>query len=186
LYGEKAPFDVFMHLLKKYGVLMIKKIHGGGGKGVYKVSYANNKIYLNNKEISGIDLTSFIKNIEDSIISEYLRQADYASEIYPGTVNTIRMLTMKDPKTDEAFFAAAVHKFGSKKTEPADNVWKGGLTAKVNVETGVLGKPALHRENNNEIDWITVHPDTLVSIEGKKIPHWNDVKSSILKLTNNL
>src|SRR5699024_6818953 len=32
LYGEKAPFDVFMHLLKKYGVLMIKKIHGGGGK----------------------------------------------------------------------------------------------------------------------------------------------------------
>lgn len=183
---EKTSFNNFIQLLKKHGTLMIKKIHGGGGKGVHRIECSNNTFYLNNEKITKNKLSTFIQNTEESIISEYLKQADYSKEIYPGTVNTIRMLTMKDPKTNEAFFAAAVHKFGSKKTEPADNVWKGGLTAKVDLETGILGAPALHRENNNEIDWIEVHPDTLVRVEGTKIPHWDNVKSSILALTNRL
>ncbi|MDN6160762.1 MAG: hypothetical protein L0I85_06245, partial [Staphylococcus equorum] len=105
-------------------------------------------------------------------------------KIFPGTINTIRILVMRDPSTKQPFIATAVHKFGSKKTEPVDNVSNGGMTALVNLKTGVLEKSALHSMNNKEIEWINLHPDTKEIIEGVQIPNWSEIKKGILLMTN--
>lgn len=186
LNNTMANICSLMDLLKTEQVLIIKKHNGGGGKGIYRVQYKDDMLVVNNNEISIDEFTNMIVDFEDYMISEHVKQADYSNRIYPGTINTIRVITMRDPETSEIFIPIAVHKFGSKKTEPADNVWRGGLTALVDVESGFIQKPALHHEKNKKIEWVTAHPDTNETIEHVKIPNWDQVKESIIKIATKL
>jgi len=186
LSNEKSDVPSLISLVKHNNSIIIKKKIGGGGKGIYRIEYANDVITINNKITSEQEFNVFLANLDDSLISEHLKQADYSNEIYPGTINTIRMLILKDPNTEKSFIASAVHKFGSKKTEPADNVWRGGLTSLVNIDTGIIQRPALHQENNKAIEWVETHPDTNIRIEGTQIPYWNEITTSVLNLTDNL
>lgn len=184
LDGEESSVDSLINLLKKKHYLIIKKQSGGGGKGIYKFHYKENKLGCNGQIITITEFSEKVKNFKNYIISEYLKQADYANEIYSETINTVRIITMRDPRTSEAFIPIAVHKFGSKKTGVADNVWRGGLTALVNIDTGIIQTPALHHDGNKKIDWVTKHPDTGVVIEGTQIPNWNEVKKSVISIAD--
>lgn len=186
LENKEANINLFIKLLKEQKALIIKKQQGGGGKGIYRLEYSNGNIVIDDTIISKEKFNIFSEALDDSLITEHLQQAHYSNSIYPGTINTIRILVMKDPDTNRSFIATAIHKFGSKKTEPVDNVWGGGVTALVDLETGVLGRPALHNENNKKIEWIEKHPDTQQVIKNIQIPHWREVKSSILSLTDEL
>lgn len=184
--NKSINIDTFIDLIKEKNKIIIKKRGGGGGKGIFKISYLNNDFYIDDSLIYLEKLKEFIFKLDNSIIQEHIIQAGYSNNIYSGTVNTIRILTMRDPDTKEAFIATAVHKFGSEKTKPVDNVWNGGMTALVNLETGVLQKSAYHHRNNKSISWQETHPETNKKIEGTIIPNWGEVKESIIELTNNL
>lgn len=181
---RKVTLSEFLKFIEQQNKIIIKKNHGGGGKGIFKIQYIDQKIYINNELQTEKELNKIIVNLNDYLIMEYLNQADYAHNIYPGTINTIRILTMKDPKTSEIIIPIAVHKFGSKNTEPADNVRNGGVTAQIDLETGLLNKGALHLENNKKIEWIDVHPDTKVKIEGTQIPDWQKMKEELIEVAN--
>ena len=175
-----------IEVIKAQRDIIIKKMVGGGGKGIFKISHLNNDMYMDDEKVSYEKFESFISSLERHIIQQYIIQASYSNNIYSGTINTIRILTMRDPDTKEAFIATAVHKFGSEKTKPVDNVWKGGMTALVDLDTGVLQQAAYHHSNNKKIEWKETHPDTNEKIEGTVIPNWENVKSTILNLTNEL
>lgn len=180
--GKESNLSSLLTLVSNKKEIIVKKFRGGGGKGIYRLSYADEKYYLDDQFIREKEIQNFITGLSDHLIMEHLNQLDYSNTIYSGTINSIRMLTMMDPTTNEPFIALAVHKFGSEKTKPADNVWKGGMTALIDLETGILAKSAYHKENNNKIEWITEHPDTKVKVEGTVIPNWNKVKETILKI----
>lgn len=184
LNDKKVSIEEVINLMKKKREVIVKKVSGGGGKGIYRVSYSANVFFIDNKKMTKTKLIEFLEKIKNSLITEHLKQADYANKIFPGTINTIRVLVMRDPSTKEPFIATAVHKFGSKKTEPVDNVSNGGITALVNLETGVLEKSALHSQNNKKIKWKKLHPDTNEMIEGSQISHWNEIKKEVLLITN--
>lgn len=186
LSNKRSNITDLLEIVKEKKHTIIKKMVGGGGKGIFKISHLNNDIYIDDELVSYRDFESFIASLERHIIQEYIIQASYSNNIYSGTINTIRMLTMRDPETNEAFIATAVHKFGSEKTKPVDNVWKGGMTALVDLDTGVLQQAAYHHSNNKKIEWKETHPDTNTKIEGTVIPNWEEVKSTILNLTNEL
>src|SRR5699024_8233450 len=155
----RQTIDSFINIIKVKNQIIIKKKSSGRSKGIFKVSCLNDKYYI---DISVIDCEEFIKlidKLDHSIYQEYIIQAEYSNDIYSGTVNTIRILTMRDPDTKEAFIATAVHKFGSERTKPVDNVWNGGMTALVDLESGTLQKSAYHHENNKVISWQENHPD---------------------------
>jgi hypothetical protein len=63
---------------------------------------------------------------------------------------------MWDDKTNETFTAAAIHRFGRQTTIPVDNFAKGGLSAWINQETGVIGK-AVELPTKSEIKWNRLH-----------------------------
>src|SRR5699024_8302808 len=184
--NQRKTIDSFINFIKEKSQIIIKKKSGGGGKGIFKVSCLNDKFYIDDSVIDCEELKKLIYKLDNSIIQEHIIQAEYSNDIYSGTVNTIRILTMRDPDTKEAFIATAVHKFGSERTKPVDNVWNGGMTALVDLETGTLQKSAYHHENNKVISWQENHPDTNKKIEGITIPNWDKVKESIIKLTDDL
>lgn len=186
LDDEQISLAGFMNFIRQKVKVIIKIHNGAGGKNVYKLECSNDNYLINDQIISKEELNNFISGLNNYMVCEYLEQAEYSSKIYPGTVNTIRILTMIDPETNEVIMPIAVHRFGSEKTKPADNVWKGGMTALVDIETGILQKAALHSENNKEIRWETLHPDTKVKIEGTVIPNWNEVKNKMVKIAKSV
>jgi len=53
----------------------------------------------------------------EMIVTAFVQQADYAASINAGSLNTIRLLTIRPGPDQDAFVAAAVHRFGG--TPPA-------------------------------------------------------------------
>lgn len=186
LNQKEVSLNELKELIILNSKIIIKKRAGGGGKGIYKLHFESENIHLNDQPVSNEELSKFIDKLDNYIIVEHLNQADYANNIYSGTINTIRIITMKDPETGEIFIPIAVHKFGSEKTKPADNVWRGGMTALVDIETGILKKSALHLEGNRKIIWQEYHPDTKQRIEGTAVPHWNYVKNKVIEIAKKM
>lgn len=184
LNNSNATSDELITLLDEKETLMIKDTKGGGGKGVYRLYKQEDGYYLDKNSMNLDDLKAILLSLKGYYISEVIKQADYAAKIYPGTVNSIRILMMRDPHTHDFFIATAVHKFGSSKTGSADNVWRGGLTALVDLDSGMLQRPILHKNNNRDMEWVDKHPDTLETIEGIKIPNWEEVKETLIKISN--
>lgn len=182
LENKKRSFNHLIAKITKHSSLIIKKLQGGGGKGIYRVSCKEKTLYLDDTPITRKKFKEFTETLSNHLIMENLTQASYSNEIYSGTINSIRIITMIDPTTNEPFIPIAVHKFGSEKTKPVDNVWKGGMTALIDLESGRLGKSAYHHENNNKIEWKAAHPDTNKVIEGTIIPNWQRVIDKILEV----
>ncbi|MFD1362323.1 sugar-transfer associated ATP-grasp domain-containing protein [Lentibacillus salinarum] len=182
LNNRSCTLDEFCGFVVEQKKLIIKKFSGGGGKGIYRLTYENDNFYLDYNSITSDTLKEFVRTLPNHLIVEHLSQAAYSNKIYSGTINSIRIITMRDPETDKVFIPVAVHKFGSEKTKPVDNVWKGGMTALVDLEKGRLGKAAYHQENNSKIEWVQTHPDTNVKIEGTVIPNWEHVKNKVIEV----
>src|SRR5699024_8956244 len=97
--NKETNINLFTKFLKEKKIIIVKKQQGGGGKGIYRIEYFDGNIIINDKVISKEEFKCFFRKIDNSLITEHLQQADYSNAIYPGTINTIRLLVMKDPTT---------------------------------------------------------------------------------------
>lgn len=170
LFAEKVDF-------------VIKPFYGGGGKGIYIVKNRNNCILLNGNEVQASDIIRMCNKLNKHMLTEYIGQANYSRTIFERSVNTIRILTMWDINNSKPFIAAAVHRFGTKRSSPVDNWTQGGLSAFINIENGELGR-ATCLPQDRELKWFDRHPDTSCPISGVKIPRWEQVKSKLLSIAH--
>jgi hypothetical protein len=116
------------------------------------------------------------------IVTEFLKQHQYAARIYPKTTNTLRVLTMWDDEESRApFVAFVIHRFGTARSFPVDNWGRGSLSAWVDGETGIVG-PAAAAPTANSLEWHDSHPETKERIMGVKIPGWETIKARLLGL----
>ena len=179
LYGC-LDYESVVELLKKEKKLYIKPINIGKGSGVNRFSYDNERIYIDFKEVSKEDFISFLKGRDNWFISECIEQNKTLNQIYDKTSNTIRLITIRNPKTKKCEVLFAVQRIGTKETIPVDNGSRGGLVAKIDIETGVLSSAKSIQRN---VDF-SHHPDSNNPIEGVKIENWEDVKNTFTNLMN--
>jgi hypothetical protein len=167
--------------LMKYGrhksSLVFKPPKGGGGRGIFFFPDMNSTI-------SEIDLKKTLGNGNYLIFNKF-EQKGFSNEIYPNSLNTIRILTMYDPYKNMPFIAAAVHRFGTKKSVFVDNWTSGGISANIDILTGKLSK-AVQYPFDSELKFFSKHPDTNSQIEGKIIPFWDKIKKKSLYLANRI
>lgn len=177
--SEARTYEEVIALLKEKKTLFIKPYGRGKGTGVNILLYQDGKLIVDREEYSEERLISFLKKRDDWFISESMKQHAYADALYDQTVNTIRMITLRDPKTNQFKIFFAVQRIGTSATIPVDNGSRGGLVANIDLETGVLTEArCLHNRNVYK-----VHPDSHNPIEGAQIPNWNRVKEQMLTLT---
>lgn len=162
--------------------LIAKPTFGVDGKHIHQIDGENDKLYLNGSEITLPELVDRITSLKDAVITEFVDQAEYAEQINPEASNTLRVLTMIDPETDEPFIAAAAHRFGTASTGYVDNWSSGGLSADVDIQTGRLGTASWSQKETGSFTRLKKHPDTGAPISGVHIPSWNDIKSGILDI----
>ncbi|MFP8956949.1 sugar-transfer associated ATP-grasp domain-containing protein [Natrialbaceae archaeon A-CW3] len=167
---------------------ILKPREGGGGQGVYLLKQiegaSNDELQIKSADGSRQVQANELVRFDDYLLSEYVKQDSYSSSIFSKSSNTLRILTMIDPKTNEPFVAGAIHRFGVENTAPLDNFSQGGGTTQVDLDTGELGKTAF--QSGGELDWVTQHIETEAPIEGVYIPSWDTIVDNLLKITESL
>jgi hypothetical protein len=187
--GKKRDYSDIDGLLldiKKNGPKVFKPIDGASGNGIIKISFIDSWWQVNQKKIDETSCRKIIGNLSDYLVSDFITQGEYSKSIYPKSVNTVRMLTMLDPLTKQAFIAAAAHRIGNNTSYPVDNCAAGGFTAYIEPETGTMGKATSTVLKGKTLAWHTNHPDTGAPIEGVIIPNWANVRNTVLQMATSL
>jgi hypothetical protein len=168
--------------------VIIKPVDGLCGIGVFALELQGGRILLDSKPIQKDELNTFLLSLHNSVMCTRIgSQSDYSRELYPDTLNTLRILTLRDPDKGEAFIAGAVQRIGTSYSYPVDNFHRGGIAANVNLDTGELGKAAaIFPVSNNRLNWHEYHPDTKAKIVGRKIPNWDQLKLKVLELADEM
>lgn len=181
LFVKDQSYSTYEHaveVLKEHKNLFIKPFGSGKGKGVYQFHYGDDQIYVDGKPTSEEDFIKLLKEQVDWMLCQGIEQHSYSEEIYDKTLNTMRIITMRDIHTDELKIFFAVQRLGTKETIPVDNGSRGGLVSKIDLDTGTLSEArCLHNLNVYE-----VHPDSGKPIKGVVIPDWEAIKAEVLDL----
>lgn len=170
--------DDICECLKEKHRLFIKPFALGKGNGVHTLETRDSIFFIDGKACSDDEFFCFLDKENDYIICEYMAQHGYAEKLFDKTVNTIRLITIRDISTHQFKVFFAVQRIGRESTIPVDNGSKGGLAAKIDIKTGVLSEArCLH-----ELCCYPVHPDSGNRIKGVKIPMWDEIKREILEV----
>lgn len=170
--------DIWQILLKKKSAI-IKPIFAGKGAGIYKIEVdRDNAIHVNGEVTRPIQIEQLIRGKNNWLMCECIQQHSYAQAIYPGAVNTIRILVIKN-YDNRREIVYAVHRFGTCNTGVVDNGSKGGIVAKVDLYTGEL---SVGRSMFN-LEKYVKHPDTGKMILGTRIPKWEEIKQKIVAVS---
>ena len=179
---EVIDYKDVIEILKREKSLFIKPYGAGKGTGVNRLKHLEDAFYIDDKEVDESNIMDVLADRDNWILCETIVQHSYADHIYDKTVNTMRIITLRDISTNEFKVFFAVQRIGTSETIPVDNGSRGGLVANIDIDTGVLSEArCLHNRNVYEN-----HPDSGAAIKNTKVPEWNKIKSDVLELARRM
>lgn len=149
--------------LQKHPIFFAKPNDGQCGKNIEK---------LNAEEWNREELIDYLIKNELELLEEPVIQCEEMNRLNPSSVNTVRMVTVKNEEGDVTIIAT-FSRIGNGKV--VDNFNSGGMTARVDVDTGIIIEPAVNKEGTVFFE----HPITGTKIEGFQIPYWNEAKAMV-------
>lgn len=165
------------HLLKYDTEFVIKpSIDSGGGKSVQIGNIINGIIYINDKKLSFTELSN--QYISDFLIQEKLEQHEVLNNVYPYSLNTIRLISLK--YHGRIHILSTVTRFGNKGSQ-IDNQSTGGISCGVD-KNGNLNCFSIDKKGNK----LEKHPYTGVYFKDICLPNFNNVKQLVFNLHNQI
>jgi hypothetical protein len=158
-----SPHPSLTEAFESHHELIVKPIDGFGGRRVMRVRT------VDDVPVDGMFL-----------VEGLLQQHAYAASIFPGAINSIRVLTLR-LNGEPPFIAAAAHRFGGIHSAPVDNFSRGGISTFIDLATGALSSgrsnPGFHGSSHH-----STHPDTGSTFADTVVPRWAEVKALALEL----
>ena len=182
--GKNTP-EGLTEVLRAEEKLIAKATRSYGGRDIHLLEYDSkqNEYLFDGEHMTKEGLVNHVLNLGgDFIVTEYVKQARYSSEIYPESVNTIRILTLYDAVSRECWIAGAAHRFGTKASGHVDNLTSGGIATKIDLATGELGYSLQNDQKTGVKKRIDRHPDTGTLITGAIVHNWAFIKEKILEM----
>lgn len=164
------PKKKVLAFMKKYPIFMAKPINGTCGKGIEKI---NTKDYASLDEVYDY----LTKDGMDFELEECITQCEEVSKIYPGSINTVRIVTILND-FNEPHVICAYFRIGNGKY--VDNFNSGGMVAPVNEKTGVVLDKAIDKQKNLYAN----HPATGAKIKGFQFPMWEEALALVKKASH--
>lgn len=161
------------------GDLVVKPVGGRGGRDFHALELAGEAFALDGERLDWPALERFLRRLHYFLVSPRVQQARYAAEIFPHTANTLRILTVVPPNGADPAIVAAVNRIGTERSRPVDNWVRGGLSAPVDLNAGVLGVAAGAGQGGPRV--YEFHPDTGATIAGAQVPRWDRVREVVLE-----
>ena len=152
-----------IEFIKKHDVFMAKPIDGSCGKKIEKIIV---KDYKNLDELYEYLIN---KNFE---LEELIIQDESVAKIYPGSINTVRVVSIL--KDNEPHIICAYFRIGNGENF-VDNFNSGGMVAPVDEKTGIVKDKAIDKNKN----LYEKHPVTGTKIKGFKFPHWEEAMKMV-------
>jgi len=199
-------FVKFKNFIAKYPLFFAKPNNGQCGKGIEKIDIIALDSFLNKKGIkvdtgftipptANIEYTAEIlkndagklylariralfKYLFDNklyLLEEPIRQHPVMNLLNPSSVNTCRIVSIMNEK-DEVTILASFIRIGNG-TAVVDNFNSGGMTAKVDVETGKIIEEAVNKEGK----MFENHPLSGTKIKDYEIPYFQEAKEMVIK-----
>lgn len=159
-----TPFEVFLSFVNTYPMIFIKPLSAFGGRGIRRVNVAT--------EDAARELFAEI-SAQPCLIEETLDQAEELSRLNPSSVNTLRVVTMVD--RDGAIHSPFANIRIGRSDSVVDNFSSGGITASVDIETGIVVSQGWDKAGNK----YTLHPDSRKQIIGFQVPEWEQVMTTV-------
>ena len=154
--------DEVIAFMKKHKVFMAKPNSGTCGKGIEKID---------TKDYESLDLLyDYLTISSDNLdyeLEELIIQGKEVNKIYPGSINTARIVTILNDN-NEAHVVCAYFRIGNGKY--VDNFNSGGMVAPVDEKTGIVIDKAIDKQKN----LYERHPATNALIKGFKFPNWKE------------
>ena len=157
-----------MAFLQKHPVFMSKPASGSCGEGIEKLNAAD---YPSPDALYGY-LAEKAPLLE---LEEVIEQHPAVSAIYPGSINTVRMVTLRG-KSGKVYLVIAVFRIGNG-GKFVDNFNNGGMVAPVDTETGTVTDRALDKQKI----LYESHPATGTPIKGFTFPDWDKAKDLVTR-----
>lgn len=181
-----ATCEGVFQLAREKGDLVLKPNEGSHGEGFCHLAWTGDHFELNGAPATPESIKPLVEDPENQyIITEYVTMHPDMAALYPGSVNTVRIVVYKmdgrTPRVGNAYL-----RIGTSATGGVDNVAAGGLVAKVDIPTGRYyeAKRLDNVDQGNLVD-CPVHPDTGKLIEGI-LPHWELAKKTVLDIAAEL
>lgn len=160
-----SSFDEFKTFIDKHKIIIVKPVDGICGKGVEKINTAQ----YSNVE----DLYNKLKCDKQLLVEECIVQNKALSDLFPNSVNTIRLVTIRKKHKTVVIFR--VIRIGNG-NNVVDNYNHGGMFSLVS-EDGIVTKPAIDKKGNI----YEYHPVTKTPIVGFKIPYFKESLDMVVK-----
>ncbi len=153
---NKASFEEFEAFAGRHPVFMAKPADGMCGQGIDKIEV---------KEDTDLKaLYEKFKETKQLLLEEYIIQHPEMSRIYPHSVNTLRLVSVRVNGTTYVPYRA--FRMGNN-GEHVDNFKHGGIYTVLD-ENGVITKPAV--DNEMDVHVYENHPYTGEKLVGFKVP----------------
>ena len=154
-----TPKEELFGFMSRHPVFMAKPTGGKCGYGIEK---------LNTGDFPSLQAVYeyLTRPCADYELEELIIQHPSVAAIYPGSINTVRIVTIL--KDDIAHIICAYFRIGNGRF--VDNFNSGGMVAPVDEITGVVKDRAIDK-NKALYD---VHPQTGTPIKGFQFPFWQD------------
>lgn len=150
---EESTLEEFKTFFQSHGAIIVKPVDEMCGKGVNKIVY-DDKINLQQM------YDELIAN-KQILIEECVTQHEKIASLNPSSVNTLRVVTLKNEEGVQVLFTAL--RIGNGKS--VDNFNNGGMFTVVDAD-GVIRKPAISKDGT----MYEVHPLTKQNIVGFEVP----------------
>lgn len=122
---------------------------------------------------------------DNYLLEEYCQQGEFENNIWPYSVNTIRIISLAYQGVLRV--AAAIQRIGMDKTQCVDNACMGGLYADIDIKTGRMSAARSHSKDNllnsdGTKKLFSHHPVTKSRIQGVVIPEWDSICNYVIGL----
>lgn len=145
--------------------IMVKPIDGNSGRDVEKIS-------LND----ATDVPSLYETLlkrRQVLVESYIVQSEHMNRLNRASVNTLRIVTLRDPAGNMRVAATVLRMGGG--SSPLDNFHAMGLAAMVDAD-GTIRKPAVNKDN----EVFAVHPVSQTPIIGFQIAGYEEAVQLVL------
>lgn len=161
-----ASYEDFEAFIDGISAVIIKPSDSCCGNGI-------EKLYV--KDYSSIkEMYEYIKQTGSELVEESIVQHGEMSRLYPLSVNTLRIVTLRgrDEKSHVVYAFIRLGNHGN----VVDNLNAGGLACPIDIESGTVSNVGFDKAFN----YYDEHPYTGEKLCGFKIPLWEDAIKLVL------
>jgi len=157
--------------------LFIKPNHGKGGRGAERWDYQPCGTYkgAGGKELTATELLHHLETLpfaEGYLVQPRVVNHPLIADLSNGALTTVRVITCRNER-GEIEVTNAVLRMARGNNTVVDNFHAGGIAAKVNLQSGVLGR-ATDLGVRTTTAWCETYPDTGARISGRTLPFWDE------------